>query len=109
MRPSCSLLLTLSFTLLPGCFQATSQDTGQEATCSPSAQPVRDDSGVTCFESEPQTVDGCLDTGVGCADIPTIAAPADDPDACWRFSNACIPIGWVSCSLDTGLVTCAGS
>jgi hypothetical protein len=40
---------------------------------------------------------GCLGVGMGCGDAETLAAPADDPDACTWFPSTCIPTGWVSC------------
>jgi hypothetical protein len=59
---------------------------------------VDDGQGGVCFprDGEPAPL-GCTDGDALCEDLPTTAAPPEDPEACASFADSCFPAGWTEC------------
>lgn len=62
-----------------------------------SANPMTFDEPNQCWELEPSQEVSCLSNDMGCGDAITYASPPDS-EACWWFSDTCIPEGWTECS-----------
>ncbi|MBN2801305.1 MAG: hypothetical protein JXX28_19345 [Deltaproteobacteria bacterium] len=99
-------MLTLLITLLLGCpaeaLTCADQlpDDCEAAGCAVIAGRLlqETDDGAHCVDFTGERVpQGCMEAELGCGDAETLAAPPDDPDACWWFSSTCLPPGWVTC------------
>lgn len=58
------------------------------------------DTGGACYDVGSATDLGCMSADVGCGEAITFATDPSGHESCYRFSNTCVPEGWVSCEPD---------
>ena len=83
----------------PQCIELFPSECAQQSSCTVvEGFVVAGDVGSECIDYTGDTVGvGCDAQGRECLAVETIAAAPDDPEACFLFTDSCIPDGWLAC------------